>query len=567
VLNGPASVLFGIGGIGGSINIVPRRPSRRSEHTVRVAAASYDTYRLAFDSTGPVAGTDRVLYRVDVSRQASNGYIDRGTSESTALSGAIDFVLSPKLKATLINDFAYIEPMNYNGLPLVNGGAQRSLLEQNYGTSDVDVHFYENSSRLELTWTPSPEIAVRNITSLLRGIRLWKQGPTQLQYRPATADVLRTSFGRFDQGQDQWNNQVEFTWKRKLAGHENTFVAGTDGEWLDFTRYVTNWPGVSDIVSLVNPTPGSYPPVAGTITQAQNNVVHRYSLFSEDRVKMFDRWSLVGGVRWDTQNLNRIDLVGVPTGLEKRYNPVNWRSGTVVELTKDMNVYAQYSAATDALSNACCITAAQMAYTASRGTQIEAGIKQSIAGGRAEWTVAGYQIVKNDLLIPDPIAFATLIQVGQQSSTGVEVTGSVDFGHGLRVAANGTVLRPRYDDFFEVVSGARISRSGNKPTNVPWQSGNLLAFWSFKQQWLAQRTVRFVGDRYIDNANTLVMPAYTVVDAGIRRSLSSKVALDFRLTNLTDAFYAYNFSSNGLGGGNWNIGQPRSFEVSLTAGF
>ena len=74
VLNGPASVLFGIGGIGGSINIIPRRPSRRSENTARVSLGSYNTYKLALDSTGPVAKSDRVLYRVDVSRQGSDGY-------------------------------------------------------------------------------------------------------------------------------------------------------------------------------------------------------------------------------------------------------------------------------------------------------------------------------------------------------------------------------------------------------------------------------------------------------------------------------------------------------------
>jgi iron complex outermembrane receptor protein len=208
-----------------------------------------------------------------------------------------------------------------------------------------------------------------------------------------------------------------------------------------------------------------------------------------------------------------------------------------------------------------------MAFDPSRGSQVEAGVKQSIGGGRAEWTVAGYRIVKNDLLIPDPIRIATLIQVGQQSSTGVEGTVSFNLGYGLRVAANGTVLKPKFDDFFEVVSGTRVSRAGNKPTNVPWQSGNILAFWSFQQNWLAQGTVRFVGDRFIDNANTLILPAYTIVDLGIRRSISEKVAIDFRLTNLGNAFYAYNFSSNGLGGGSWNVGQPRSIEVALTAGF
>jgi iron complex outermembrane recepter protein len=81
VLNGPASVLFGIGGIGGSINIIPRRPNRNPEHTVSLSGGSFDTYKLALDSTGPLS--ERILYRVNVSRQQSDGYIDKGTSEGT----------------------------------------------------------------------------------------------------------------------------------------------------------------------------------------------------------------------------------------------------------------------------------------------------------------------------------------------------------------------------------------------------------------------------------------------------------------------------------------------------
>ena len=51
------------------------------------------------------------------------------------------------------------------------------------------------------------------------------------------------------------------------------------------------------MVSLVNPAPVTYPTAAGTITQAQNNVVHRYSAFTEDRIKVTNALSLVGGLR------------------------------------------------------------------------------------------------------------------------------------------------------------------------------------------------------------------------------------------------------------------------------
>ena len=96
---------------------------------------------------------------------------------------------------------------------------------------------------------------------------------------------------------------------------------------------------------------------------------------------------------------------------------------------------------------------------------------------------------------------------------------------------------------------------------------NLQATWAFQPTWLAQGALRFVGERYINTANTLLVPSYTIVDAGLRKTVSRRVAVDFRVNNLLDAYYAYNFVNNGRGGGNWSLGMPRTFEVALTTGF
>lgn len=53
----------------------------------------------------------------------------------------------------------------------------------------------------------------------------------------------------------------------------------------------------------------------------------------------------------------------------------------------------------------------------------------------------------------------------------------------------------------------------------------------------------------------------------MRKTLTPKLAVDVRVSNVGNEFYAYNFTSNGRGGGAWNVGMPRSYEVSLTAGF
>ncbi|MGT2490271.1 TonB-dependent receptor domain-containing protein [Cupriavidus basilensis] len=93
------------------------------------------------------------------------------------------------------------------------------------------------------------------------------------------------------------------------------------------------------------------------------------------------------------------------------------------------------------------------------GRQIEAGVKQSFWNQRGEWTFAAYQIVKKNLLTRDASNPALSVQVGEQSSRGLEASVSVELIRGLRVDANGTLLRARYDDFAESVNGALVSRN------------------------------------------------------------------------------------------------------------
>ena len=569
VLNGPASVLFGAGGIGGAINVVPRRPSADAERTAMATIASFDTYKGALDATGPI--TDKLLYRFDVSYQRSGGYIDRGTSRSLAISGALTYIASDQLKFTLSHDYAKIRPMNYNGLPLVNGVALKSLRKINYATDDIDVHFNENTTRLNIDWQPNEFITVRNITSLVLADRLWRQGPAQLIYQPATNNILRRSYGQYEQNQHQFNNQLEAKFTYPVGSLKNVLSIGGDYEDLYFKRLVGNFTGAaaSSVVSLTDPIPGQYlAPFRTTLSPAQAMDVTRYSLFAEDSLSVTDRLSLVGGIRYDHFNVVRRDLGGfTPARVERIFKPVNWRIGAVFEVAPKFNIYGQYSKATDPLSNLCCISPVQMTFDPSFGKQVEVGVKQSTWNDRFEWSFAAYRITKNNLLVPDPQNPNVSIQVGEQWSKGIEATITLIPLPGLRIEANGTVLDAEYKEFFEVVSGVRTSRAGKRPTNVPVKSANLWMSYEVTPNLRAQAGVRYVGDRFINTANTLTLPSYTTVDANIRWRATNAIAVDFRVLNVFNRFYATTFLGDGNGGGQWLLAPPRSFEVALTTRF
>ncbi|CCD01839.1 protein of unknown function (plasmid) [Azospirillum baldaniorum] len=81
------------------------------------------------------------------------------------------------------------------------------------------------------------------------------------------------------------------------------------------------------------------------------------------------------------------------------------------------------------------------------------GVKQSFLEGRGEWTLAAYHIVKDKLLTTDPNRPGITVQVGQQSSRGLEASLSLGLWEGVRGDVNGALLRTKYDDFIQTVSG------------------------------------------------------------------------------------------------------------------
>ena len=563
VLNGPASVLFGTGAIGGAINIIPRRPSAAPSHTARVSAGSFSTYKAALDSTGPLFG-DRLLYRFDISQQMSDDYVDRGRSRSTAISGALTYLASDNLKFTLSNDYGNLRPTTYYGIPLIDGALLKSLRKVNYSNTDVETYYHENTTRLDIDWRPSADIAVRNFSSLVLADRLYKRGTSNYLYQPATNDILRSNYGLYAQVQRQWDNQTEVRWTHKLLGLDNVLSGGVDLESLYLKRTGDSFPGTS-VVDLHDQTPGLYPD--STPKSSRQEVrLHRYALFADDKLDLTPQLSVVGGLRYDHAHLDRYDPLS-NTSADRTYHPVGWRVGAVYKVAPNASFYAQYSEATDFVNNVCCISAVQLTYRPSVGRQIEAGFKQSAWDGRLEWSIAAYRIRKTDLLTPDPLDPNVLIQVGAQSSRGLEATATFKLTRKLTIDANGTVLDPKYDRFQELVSGVPVSRDGNTPINVPKKSGNLWVNWQALPKLSAQAGVRYVGPQQVNTANTETFPSYTVVDASARWTVSDKLAVDVRVFNVLNSFYAPNFLGDGRGGAQYLLAPPRAFEVALTGRF
>ena len=561
-LGGPASVMYGNGATGGVLNVIPRRPNRyTTENAMRLAYGSDNSWRAAFGRGGPIS--DRVAYRFDISHNQSDGWVDRGESKSTAVSGAVTFAVTPRLDITLSEDFGYQEPTQYFSTPLVNGRLERSLRSVNYNVTDAGMDFKDSWTQVKAEWRPYQNVVVRNNFNVLTSNRFWRNVESYT-FVPATSLVNRTDFIEIFHDQLQFGDHAEATISSSIAGRSNTTSIGFDYSWTRF-QHTNNSPyGGASPVALGNPSPGLFINLAGTSRDFRSRQ-DQYSAFVEDRLALTSKWSVIGGARVDRYTVERL-AQRVNTTSEREFTPVSGRAAVVFAPRPSMSLYGQYATAVEAVGTLLTLSPAQQLFDLTPARQLEVGAKQSLANGRAEWTAAFYHIVKEKLLVPDPNNPTLRQQIGQQSSRGVELTGSINAGFGLRLDASTALLDARFDDFTELVGGVLTSWAGNTPTNVPERVSSLWATWSLPYDFQVQGGMRYMGRRFLNNANTATTPSVTVADAGVRRRLTDYANVDLRATNLFDALYLQTVSGAPvpLRG---RIGAPRQVELTFNVRF
>lgn len=555
VLRGPASVMYGEGAIGGAINVISKMPPTTPRNEAEISLDTNMTRRLAVDSGGPI--NQDVSYRVTAIGNMSDGWVDRDKTSNVAVSAAVRVQASDTLAWTLSTDYGDRSPSRYFGTPLINGRLDEALRFRNYNVGDSNIRYRDSWNQLKTEWDVTDAISIHNVLYYLNSQRHWKDVESYA-WNPGTGLIDRKSYIEIFHNQQQIGDRMDATFRGHVLGMKNEFVAGFDVNRIDFA-HTNNSPfsGTSS-VTPVNFDPGLFlSPI--TTVPAFSSVTDQYALFAEDRLSVTDQLALVGGVRQDQPTVLRTDLIKPANGFDKSFSVTSWRAGAVYAPVKDLAFYGQYSVAVDPVSNLITLTLPNKDFQLATGKQAEIGVKQSFWGGRGEWTLAGYRIVKNNLLTPDPNDPTKVQQVGQQSSRGIEATLGLALASGWRIDANTAWLRAKYDDF---VQSKTVNFAGNVPVNVPQNVSNIWLTWAFAPGWSVDGGVQIVGQTFADNANTLTRPGYTLVNAGVQWKPDAKTTMALRVYNLFDTIYATGGPTT-----QWLLGMPRTAELSLNVKF
>lgn len=561
VLRGPASVIHGDGAIGGVVNVVSKKPTRGPiRNELQATVGTDDTQRLGLGSGGAI--NDRLSYRVDLSGNRSDGWVDRGDNHNASFSGALQFEATRDLSLTLSHSYGYQRPMRYFGTPLIEGRQLDAVREQNYNVKDGLMRFRDHWTELAATWTPNDAATVRARLYHIGSKRDWRNAENY-DYNPATGLIDRSRNTQISHDQKQTGFGADATFKGRLAGLDNALSMGVELNHGSFRHINNTYVGSSGPVDPYDPDHGYFESDVPFIPRYRNKA-DQYALFMEDRIAFTPRWSVVGGLRYDHARVRREDLVIGQRNFNRTFSNLGWRLGTVYEVTPELALYAQYAEAADPVGGLLMLSPANAKFDLTEGRQVEIGLKQAFWNGRGEWTLAAYHIRKTNLITRDPTDPSRSVQVGQRSSRGIEATLALDFASGWRAEANATMLRARFDDFSESVGGTAVSRNGKVPPNVAERLAHLWLSWSFQPDWTAMAGLRYVGRRYANNANTLELPSYATTDLALRWDVTRDTSITARGYNVFDKAY---FTGAYYNQTQWLYGPGRRFELTLNHRF
>jgi iron complex outermembrane recepter protein len=572
VLSGSSSVLYGTGGIGGALNVVPLQPDpTRQSEKVQFSYGSLNTYHSAVDLTGPI--NQVVSYRFDASQYNSDGWTHPdGGSSSLALSGALRFDLSPQLVVTLRNDFGHLNPSDYEGTPVLDGHVIDALRDINYNVSDGVVYFDTDQTHLKEVWTPSANLSFTDDSYVITQYRRYYEG-YMWTFNPTNDTVKRQDFRDIHADQTQIGDHGFATVKSQLFGLDNETLIGFDVNHSEYNRY-DNQSGAgtsegSSVVSAVDPAIGTFASTGAT------TAIHQYLLdldqvggFTEDRLRLTSQVSVLGGFRFDDYHTDLDAFQGggqTPGIYTASYTGPGYHVGAIYNPTPKTALYARYSVASDPVTSLASDSITDIAFGLSPAKQYEVGAKGSFLDNRLEATTALYDIVERNLLTPSLQNASILETVGQQSSRGIEGSLSYKITDRFRLEANGTILHAQFDNYLASFNGGVIQLAGKLPQFVPESTANVTVHWSFLKDWDLRGWMQYVGRRYSDNTDLYPLPAYTVFGVGVRYNINANTNVDFRADNITNAIYAIStYAGNST---QLILGEPRSVTATLNAKF
>ncbi|MET4577438.1 TonB-dependent receptor [Ottowia thiooxydans] len=557
VLRGPSALLNGLpagGSVGGTINLVPKRPSADPLTDVTLSYSSASQRGAHADLSRRFGPDDRFGVRTNLAhREGATGF-DFNRDRSTHASVAMDYIGDKlRLFGHLNQEDQRLDAPLFGALTLSPGLQVPSAPDA--GRNFNPPFVYTETSRLvglaraeydfSETWTGSLAFGAQN----LEDEQVTASGQRLLN---SHGDYSRPSRNRLTRG-DRNGRSVDgkLTGSFQTGSVKHRLAIGYSGFRSKQSVDTINAPGRGSNSNIYHPDPNAEPiPVFDTApTNARQNLSFGGLAIADTLQFLDDRILLTIGLR-------RQQIKVVDNGSLSYDRAVTSPSvGLVIKPWKNWSLYANYieglsqgqRAPADAVN-------ADEVLPPFVSKQHEIGIKHD--SGNLLTTISYFEI-KRPSAITDPVT-RVFSANGEQRNRGLEIETFGEILRGTRFIGGFTLI----DAKLSKTQGA--VNEGNFAPEVPKFSANLGLEWdtSFAPGLTLTARAIHTGSQYVDPANTQKIPSWTRFDVGARyalRAAGRPLTLRASITNLFDRNY---FESTRL-----FTGSARSISLSATVSF
>ena len=571
VLEGPGSALFGSGPPGGTINIVHYAPADRFKFGGAFETGSFGLVSGSAFVTGPT-GIDGLNFRVDGLAQHEDGF--------RSLTSA-DYELRPELSwtngqhvVTFAVDGREIQATpDPAGLIYVNGAPITGVpRDAKYSTpfSLGDQSLLRTT--LSDVWPANSFLVVTNRFSYMyRNLSILRNGDggtvTGTLFSGRQLRKQHDTLGDFDY-------ELEPIWRFRTGAVRHTLLTGFEAQHQSLlsNRATADLPSITNIFDPVVPE---------TSTQGLNFLrdakhsgflddltANYFGLYAADQIDVTERFKIRVSGRQDWWNTNLDPQIFVPgrifqgtqliepgTNYGRNDTPFSWSAGAVYRILPGVSPF--FGAARSNLATFSSESTQNGVHQPESGMQYEAGVKAAVLNNRAIFTIAGFDVKRNNVftLVGDTPVF------NDQKTDGFEANTEILLRSNWKVLANFTGQHAILTD-----NPSNPAATGKQPVGVPQHIFNLWTAYNFRVAKIGALMVggglTYRDSLFGDVLNTKSVPSFTTLDtvlsyAGRRWDVSVGVR------NITDTLYFV--AANGGGG---FVGEPRNvfFQLKRTFG-
>lgn len=544
VLRGPASVLYGSTPPGGLYNFVAKKPEAETQSEVNLQIGDPQRLQGSFDLTGPLAEDGTLLFRLTGLARDADTLVDQVENDRKFIQPSVTWKPSEQTQITVQSYFIDDQSRSIQFLPSegVLSHNPNGKLPRNTFIGEPDFDTFERQQK---------GIGYHLQHEFANG---WKLNH---RLRSADADILlkglRPGFGwadnNFDGQPDDYrtHNRAVYIFDEEakaLTADTNILGSVTQGDVIhnvlagfDYRQSESDYKagfGFGTPLDLYNPVygaPASDPAFLVSTEQEQTQL----GVYLQDQIEL-DRFKLMLSARkdWtDTDTTNRI----AATSDSFDDDSFTYRAGALYNLNSGFAPFVAYSTSfTPNLS----VDQNGKAFDATKGEQVEAGVKYLSADQNKTVTLTVYDLKQKDVVLTNPIT-SMKEQVGEVGVKGIELEAKMELANGLNMMAAYS-----YTDA-EFIEHNVAGYEGNQVHTIPQKQASVWVDYRLPATVMdglhTGLGVRHVGGHFGDAANTIAVPSNTLTDLVVSYDLKSVAAgarVSLNVSNLFDkAFVAH----------------------------